>query len=330
MCENEKKYKQLYNREVKKIENRISKIFRNKIPSSLYKPSEYIMTGGGKRIRPFLVLASAKAVGSEFKNVYNAAVAVELLHNFTLVHDDIMDNADKRRNLPTLHKKYDTGTAILTGDSLTAFAYKYLLLDAGEKPHDAITFFTDGVIKVCEGQSLDADFEKRKNVTIAEYKKMISQKTAALLEMCCAIGGTIGGGSKENLKNLKSYGKNLGMAFQLQDDYLDIAGEENHFGKPIGGDLIEGKKTFLLLKALEVAKGKNKNELIKVVKNNGINKKDVLKYKLIYKDLGIFEITKKEIARYTRKALNAAKKLNNDEGKNLLICLAEDLLGRKK
>ncbi len=330
MCEDEKKYKQIYNREIKKVENRIARIFKNKIPASLYKPSEYIMTGGGKRIRPFLVLGSAKAVGGEFKDVYNAAVAVELLHNFTLVHDDIMDNADKRRNRLTLHKKYDTGTAILTGDSLTAFAYKYLLKDAGNNYLEAINFFTDGVIEVCEGQSLDADFEKRKNVTIAEYKKMISQKTAALLKMCCAIGGVLGGGSAEDLKNLKEYGKNLGMAFQLQDDYLDIAGNEKHFGKPIGGDLVEGKKTFLLLKALEIAKGQHKKDLMKIIKNSGINKKDVLKYKTIYEELGVFELTEKEIKKYTRKALSAANKLKDEEGKNLLICLAEDLLGREK
>ncbi len=330
MCNDKKKYKKFFEGEIKKIENRIGRIFKNKLPTSLYEPSAYIMSGGGKRIRPFLVLASAKAVGGEVKNVYNAAVAVELLHNFTLVHDDIMDNADKRRNRPTLHKKYDTGTAILTGDSLTAFAYKYLLSDTYAKTKEAITFFTDGVIEVCEGQSLDAEFEKRKNVTIAEYKKMIKQKTAALLKMCVLIGGLLGGGTDEDLKNLKNYGVNLGMAFQLQDDYLDIAGDEKRFGKPIGGDLVEGKKTFLLLKALEIAKGNDKKELLKVVKNNGINKKDVLKYKSIYENLGVFALTEKEIEKYTLKALNSANKLPDTEGKNLLICLAEDLLERKK
>ncbi len=330
MCTNEKEYKRIYSSEIKKVEKRISRIFQNKMPASLYKPLEYIMTGGGKRIRPFLVLASAKAVGGDFKNVYNAAVAVELLHNFTLVHDDIMDNADKRRNRPTLHKLYDTGTAILTGDSLTAFAYKYLLMDANENATQAIAFFTDGVIEVCEGQSRDAEFEKRKNVTIAEYKKMISQKTAALLEMCCLIGGTLGGGTEEDLKNLKKYARNLGMAFQLQDDLLDIAGDEKRFGKPIGGDLIEGKKTFLLLKALEIAKGRNKKELLKVVRNNGIEKKDVQKYKAIYEELGIFELTQKEIRKYIKKALASVKNLKDEKGKDLLICLAEDLLGRSK
>ena len=336
----EKKNYALYEKQLKIIEKKIAGVMRNKKPASLYEPCNYILQGGGKRLRPFLVLISAKAVGAEFKSAYNGALAVELLHNFTLVHDDIMDNADKRRSRPTLHIKYDTNTAILAGDSLAAVAYHYLLKDCIDNDKRIMEIFTTGLIEVCEGQSLDKEFETKKNVSIKEYKIMIYKKTAALIEACCAIGGEIGKGSKKEIKSLREYGKNLGMAFQINDDLLDLIGDESEFGKSVGGDLAEGKKTYLFLRAMEKAKGKDKKELQKLVQNKGLENRiqknkaklqsEIKKYRKIYNDLGVFEDTKKEVLNYTKKALKALEEIKNREAQDSLIWLANVLLKRNK
>ena len=179
------KYIKLYEAERVKINKILSLALKDRNPISLYEPGSYILNSGGKRLRPLLVLLSAKAVGGKFKDAYNAAAAVEMLHNFTLVHDDIMDNADKRRGRLTLHKKYDHNTAILAGDSLLSIAYEFLLKDCNGNAKKVISSFTQGLIEVCEGQSLDTDFEFRKNVSLLEYILMIKKKTAAMAEMCC-------------------------------------------------------------------------------------------------------------------------------------------------
>jgi len=320
----------IYKEEHKKIELRLAKLLKGKKPESLYKPCSYIINGGGKRIRPFLVLISAKAVGSDFSKVYNAALAVEILHNFTLVHDDIMDNSDKRRGRPTLHKKYDVSTAILSGDNLVALAYASLLKDCHENINSIISTFTNGIVEVCEGQSLDKDFELWKNVSISDYKLMIYKKTAALIETCCSIGAQLGNASPENLKAVSAFGKNLGMAFQIQDDLLDITANESEFGKIIGGDLVEGKKTYLFLRTLEKAKGNDKKDILKVVRNKGIERSEILKYKNIYLKLGILKDAEHEIEKYTKLALNNLSSLPNEEGKILMHWLANFLINRNK
>lgn len=323
-------FNKVYEAQLKKVESRIAGLFRIKNPVSLYDPCSYIMQSGGKRLRPILVLLSAKAVKSEYNQVYNAAAAVEILHNFTLVHDDIMDNADKRRGRPTLHKKYDLSTAILTGDNLIAIAYQTLLLDCRDNDKTVLNTFTTGVIEVCEGQSLDKEFETRNDVTLSEYLVMIKKKTAALLEMCCAIGGQLGRAGEKQINALAKYGRFLGMAFQLQDDLLDITAEEAEFGKIIGGDLVEGKKTFLFLRALEKSAGADRKQLTNVMKNKGIGKDEIGKYKDIYSRLGIVEETKKQIVLYTRKALKELDHLDDGEGKEMLYWLAKKLTGRSK
>lgn len=330
MSSNTGKYQKIYLKEIAKVDKRLSAIFKNHKPASLYEPSEYIMNSGGKRLRPFLVLLGAKAVGGKFSDVYNAALAVEILHNFTLVHDDIMDNADKRRGRETLHIKYDVNTAILTGDSLTAYSYKYLLKDCKTNVKEVLSTFTDSVIEICEGQSLDKDFETQKKVSIEDYMTMIQKKTAALAEMCCSIGAQIAGGSKEEIKNLERYGRYLGLAFQLQDDYLDVAGDETKFGKKVGGDLMEGKKTYLFLKALEKARGEDRKLLLKVIENKGIRKNQINKYRKLYEKLGVFEDTKNLINSYTKKTLNAASKVKDPQARELLIWLANELMERSK
>jgi len=320
-------YISLYETERKKINKILSVALKNRKPESLYEPGSYILNSGGKRLRPLLVVLSAKTVGGKFTNAYNAAAAVEMLHNFTLVHDDIMDNADKRRGRLTLHKKYNDNTAILTGDSLLSIAYEYLLKDCNGNSKQVINAFTHGLIEVCEGQSLDTDFEQRKNVTISEYLLMIKKKTAAMAEMCCKIGALLGGGSNPQVNALGNYGMNLGIAFQIQDDLLDISADEKKFGKTIGGDLVEGKKTFLFLEALEKSKGENRKKLLKVIERKGIRKNQVKTYKLIYEELGILNDARKKIQYYTDKALRSINLLD-EKNKNIFIWLADSLIHR--
>jgi geranylgeranyl diphosphate synthase type II len=325
------KYFSLYERERIKIDEKLAKALKNRKPSSLYEPGNYILEGSGKRLRPLLVLFSAKAVGLNFNKVYNAALAVEMLHNFTLVHDDIMDNADKRRGRLTLHKKYDINTAILVGDSLLSIAYEFLLKDAkGSRVHEIIKTFNKGLIEVCEGQSLDKEFEIKSEVTLNEYLTMITKKTAALAEMCCTIGGQLGNCSKEEIKILANFGKKIGIAFQIQDDLLDISGTTAELGKNIGGDLIEGKKTFLFIKALEKANLQQKRNLFKIVKNKGISPSEINFYKSLYEELGVLDDAKKEIIKYTKSALKGLGNLKNEDDKNLFTWLANSLIKRNK
>jgi len=327
---NEKKVKSIYRKEIALIEKKLKVLLRGREPESLYLPCTYILESGGKHLRPFLVLISAKAVGGEFNKVRNAAIAVEVLHNFTLVHDDIMDNSNKRRGKPTVHKKYDLSTAILAGDNLIAIAYENLLKDTRKFSQESISTFTEGIIDVCEGQSLDKEFENRSAVSLSEYEKMIYKKTAALAEICCSIGAQLSGGTKSQIRAVANYGKYLGMAFQIQDDLLDITAEENEFGKTIGSDLIEGKKTFLFLKALEKAKGKDKADLVRVIRQKGIDKTEIEKYKNLYIKLGVLTDAEREILKYTKLALKNLSTLPNAEGKELMSWLANNLISRKK
>lgn len=323
-----KKFRTLYNSQRKIVEQRLEEIFAKRKPRSLYEPSAFLLRSGGKRLRPLLVLLSAKAVGAKFTKAYNAAVAVELLHNFTLVHDDIMDNADKRRGRSTLHKKYDVNTAILAGDSLLSVAYEFLLKDCNGNAKNILSSFTKGLIEVCEGQSLDKEFELRNNVGINEYLEMIRKKTAAMAEMCCSIGAQIGGGTKSEVSALETYGRNIGIAFQIQDDLLDIIADETEFGKVVGGDLVEGKKTFLFIKAFERAKGEDKKILFEMILNKGIKKHQVQQYKEIYMRLGILNEAKKTIFHYTDIAVKSLKKLSKDEDRDIFKWIAYSLIER--
>ncbi len=321
-------FRKIYDKEINRLNKKFDNLFSGKKPESLYEPSAYIIGSGGKRLRPFSVLVSALAVGGKFSDVYNAAVAVELLHNFTLVHDDIMDHADKRRGKTTVHIKYNLSTAILTGDNLIAYAYKSLLKDCNNDCDKVIENFTQGIIEVCEGQSLDELYEEMPDVSIADYKKMIRKKTASLLSMCCSIGARLGGGTENEIKALEKYGMNLGMAFQIQDDYLDLFGDEKKFGKAVGGDLIEGKKTYLLLRALEKAEGNDKKKLMKLLRDKGISKSEISSYKEIFLKLNVTSDAQKEIERYTKTALKSVGFVKNEFSREFLLWFANFLLKR--
>jgi geranylgeranyl diphosphate synthase type II len=326
----QKKYIDFYNRERILIDKKLSLVVKGRKPESLYKPVNYIMESSGKRLRPLLVILSAKAVGGNPKQVYNAALAVEMLHNFTLVHDDIMDNADLRRGNLTLHKKYDLNTAILAGDSLLSVAYEYLLKDCNTNAKEALSSFTHGLVEVCEGQSLDTEFENRNFVHLDEYIEMIRKKTAALAQMCCELGGYLANGNSKDISALSNFGKYLGIAFQIQDDLLDITADKAEFGKKIGGDLIEGKKTFLFIKALEKAKGSEKKELEKIIKNKGVRPNQIEKYKALFESLGVLEDAKNKIKYYSDKAIKSINKLSNKNEIGIFHWLTDSLINRNK
>lgn len=222
-------------------------------PATLYEADEYFLGIGGKRIRPVLCLMGNELFDEIVPDAYQVATAIELFHNFTLIHDDIMDNAPLRRNMPTVHEKFNPSTALLAGDVMLVVAYDYLLKIKPEYLRKIANIFSRTAREVCEGQQLDMDFEKRGQVGMEEYIRMIELKTSVLVAASLQMGGMLGGAGERNLQHLYEFGRNLGIAFQVQDDYLDAFGDPAKFGKQVGGDIVANKKTFLLIKALESA-----------------------------------------------------------------------------
>lgn len=241
---------------------------------NLYDPISYTLDLGGKRIRPLLLLLSSKLFGCLEEQSIHQALAVEIFHNFTLVHDDIMDNAPLRRGKSSVYKKWDINTAILSGDVMFSLSMKELAKCPKEKLPSILNVFVDMTIKVCEGQQMDMDFESRSDVTLDEYLLMIDYKTAYLLAGSLQIGALMGNASNEDADNMFEYGIKLGKAFQLMDDYLDTFGNENSFGKKVGGDILEGKKTYLYIETLKSLGEKEKEEFLKVFNENSLSDED--------------------------------------------------------
>ncbi len=237
-------------------------------PKKLYDASRYILALGGKRIRPVCVLMGNELFGEIHTDAFHAATAIELFHNFSLVHDDIMDKAPLRRGMPTVHATYGESTALLCGDVMLVEAYDYLNKVQNVQLHQIIHLFNKTAKEVCEGQQLDMDFESRTSVSFAEYERMITLKTSVLLAASLQIGSIIGGAGEGNQQHLYEFGKNLGMAFQVQDDYLDAFGDPEKFGKQVGGDILSNKKTFLLIHALDVATGDEQKKLHALLQTN--------------------------------------------------------------
>lgn len=311
------------------VDEILSVLIDRKEPSTLYEPLKYILNGGGKRIRPMMVIFCCEAVGGNFKDALNASVAMELLHNFTLVHDDIMDNAETRRGKKTIHKKWNENVAILSGDHLIGLAYKYLLKTKSNKLNSIMKIFTEGITEVCEGQSYDKEFEESKDVTLDEYIMMIEKKTAKMLETSAVIGALIGEGNDEQINNIKNYAHNIGLAFQIQDDLLDIIANEKDLGKKIGGDIVEGKKTYLLLKALEVTKQKNdRDKLLSIINKKEADSDFIEEIKKIYMNNGVIDDAQKEIEKYTKLAETYLEKLKDGKSKDRLRWLSGMLMGR--
>ncbi len=296
------------------INAEILKLDWSREPKGLYEPIGYALAAGGKRLRPTLALLGAQAVGGDDKAVLPAALALEVFHNFTLLHDDVMDKASVRRGRPTVHLKWNENTAILSGDQMLIEAYKLLAqLPADKLPH-VLDLFNKMATEVCEGQQLDVDFETREDVTIADYMEMIRLKTSVLLATALQIGAYIAGAMETEQQALYYYGINLGLAFQIQDDYLDCFGDPATFGKAIGGDIREGKKTWLWIVASQKSKVESRNVA------------EVLKR---YEESGVKQAAEEEITRLTQKALDCLKVIQDSEAKAELVRLAEKLIKRK-
>ena len=292
----------------------------------------YAVNLGGKRLRPILCKLFCEMLSDQESIVepsLNPALAIELLHNFTLVHDDIMDNAKKRRGRITLHIKYDLSTAILAGDSLIAVAYKNLIKDCKNNTVPIINTFNESVIEVCEGQGFDKEFETRESVTEEEYINMIYKKTAALLQVSSKIGACCANANDEMISLAGEFGKELGIAFQIQDDYLDISSTEEVLGKNYGSDIIEGKKTYLYIKAISILKGDVKARFLDLINKKNCSKDDILEVKKIYEDNGIMTETKKEIEKRISTAMNLLQSISDKYDITDLDNFAKVMLERK-
>ena len=241
-------------------------------PETLYASCDYFLSLGGKRIRPVMCVMGNELFGEINPDIYHVATAIELFHNFTLIHDDIMDAASLRRGMQTVHAKYGTNTALLGGDVMLVRAYEYLNKINITHLQRVLTLFNKTAKEVCEGQQLDIDFETKENVSLDEYIKMIELKTSVALAASLQVGAILGGASEGNRRHLYEFGRNLGIAFQIQDDYLDAFGDPAKFGKDAGGDIRQNKKTFLLIHALESASGAQKQELLQLMKDNPVDK----------------------------------------------------------
>ncbi|MFM7894761.1 MAG: polyprenyl synthetase family protein, partial [Flavobacterium sp.] len=245
-----------------KMANHFSQIVANKEPKNLYEPIQYILSLGGKRMRPVLTLMATEVFNVDCEKAIPAATAVEVFHNFSLIHDDIMDDAPLRRGNQTVHEKWDLNTGILSGDAMLILAYQYFENYEPKIFQALAKLFSKTALEVCEGQQYDVDFETRDDVTIPEYLKMIEYKTAVLVGAAMKMGAIVAETSEENADLIYDFGLNLGIAFQLQDDYLDAFGDPETFGKQVGGDIIENKKTYLYLKAMEFANEEDKKQLL--------------------------------------------------------------------
>jgi geranylgeranyl diphosphate synthase type II len=324
---NDRQYLGIYKRYKVDIEKRF-KIFARKTPVSVYNPINYVLSIGGKRIRAILTLLACEAVGGRASTAMDSAVAIEILHNFTLVHDDIMDHAELRRGKPTVHKKWDENVAILAGDEMIAQAYHILLNTNSRRIKSILDVYTDALVQVCEGQGFDKEFETKQSVSIENYFMMISKKTGRVIAASAEMGALIGGGTDAQVTALRKYGEYLGKAFQVMDDLLDIIGSTEEFGKKIGGDIQEGKKTYLLLKAIEKSKGRERKILKSIEPGNKKNEVEIKHIKNIYFNSGAIEAAQSEVKQSTLSANRMLARLPESKAKSMLLWLSSQLLDR--
>ncbi len=298
----------------------LEQITKVREPVNLYQPISYILGLGGKRLRPVLTLMTAEIFGADFPKAMDAALAIEVFHNFSLVHDDIMDDAPLRRGKQTVHEKWDLNTGILSGDAMLIHAYQLFENYPNETFRKLAQLFSKTALEVCEGQQYDIDFELRDDVTIPEYLKMIEYKTAVLVGAAMKMGGIIAQASTSDQDHIYEFGKNLGIAFQLQDDYLDAFGDPETFGKQVGGDIIENKKTILYLLALKLGNSEQKRGLLDLYSIQPQDPKDkVNAIKNVYLSTGSAKQTKLEIQNFTQKAFEVLDLLKISETKKTLL-----------
>ena len=318
------------------INKKIEQLDWNKEPQGLYEPIAYTLASGGKRLRPTLALIAAECIanggllnGDAMEKTVPAALALEIFHNFTLLHDDVMDRAEVRRGRPTVHVKWNDNTAILSGDQMLIEAYKLLSDVPADKLPQVLKWFNEMATGICEGQQYDVDFEHMSQVTIADYMKMIELKTSVLLANAMRIGGYIAGADEAQQKALYQYGLHIGLAFQIQDDILDVYGDPKTFGKAIGGDICANKKTLLLLTALETADAESKAELLQWLLVSDRNEEKIAGVTEIYNRLGVREAAETVMEEHTAVALEQLDKLPQNAACEQLRELAEKLVTRK-
>lgn len=316
----------------KEIEEGIAGFKFKREPIGLYDPIEYSMSLGGKRLRPVMCLAACSLFTDNYRQAMPAALALEMFHNFTLLHDDVMDNADIRRNQPTVKAKYGVNTAILSGDEMLIEAYKLLALTDSPAFSLVLSTFSQTATEVCEGQQYDMEFETRTDVTLAQYLEMIRLKTAVLLAGAIKIGALIGGGNAHDIEALYDYSIDLGLAFQLQDDLLDTFGDEKTFGKAIGGDIMENKKTYLLISALENADADQKKELLRWIGDTNAQRDAKVKaVRDLYEATGARKATEAKMEALYSKAMETLREMNiSAEGKRFFADFGNMLLKRNR
>ncbi|MFC3881942.1 polyprenyl synthetase family protein [Algoriphagus namhaensis] len=316
-----------------KLEQYLSEINFGESPKELYEPLTYILSLSGKRIRPILSLLSYGMYQKDVESIMPQAAAIEVFHNFTLMHDDIMDEAPIRRGKPTVHEKWNANTGILSGDVMLVRAYDLLLHTPADKLHTVIKDFNRTAAEVCEGQQFDMNFESLSSVKESDYINMIRLKTAVLLGFALQLGATLAGASKADIDKLYDFGVNIGVGFQLKDDLLDVFADQSKFGKQVGGDIISNKKTFLLIKALELAKGEEATKLKSWITKESFDKEEkVASVTGIYNSLGIKELTEAKMNGYFELAFEglASISFQNKEFYQELKALAEMLVHREK
>ncbi len=304
------------------VDSRLRALVPAREPGRLYDPVRYVLRSGGKRLRPILLLTSSRIFGASDEEALPAALAVEVFHNFTLVHDDIMDHADERRGRPTVHVKWDESTAILCGDYLMGLSYDLLACSGGRATtRDLIRRFQQMVARLCEGQTLDQQFEARVDVSVDEYLHMVDGKTGALLQASLELGAMIGGADDAAVAAMADVGRNLGRAFQIKDDLLDLTADDERWGKIIGGDLMEGKKTYLLLSALERNSGPDRDWFLQIAKKGGLPPEEVPEARERMRRSGVLEKARSEVLRYSRLAVEATGRLRESPAVDVLTWL---------
>jgi geranylgeranyl diphosphate synthase type II len=320
------KYQELLNL----VESHIDCLFCREQPSNLYEPIKYFIEQKGKRIRPIMTIVTTGMLGGDIYKAIKPAISLEFLHNFTLVHDDIMDNSPIRRGRPTVHAKYDVSTAILSGDLLLAIAFRKIIEDvAANYCREVLLTFTDALIEVCEGQGYDIYFEQKNDITVNDYLLMIEKKTAKLIEKALVIGAYISGATKQQIENLVVVGRSVGIGFQLQDDLLDLTAENLKFGKEIGKDIQEGKKTYLILKSKELFKSTPAIDLLnKFYIENGLHNEDVHLLINYMKEFGVINATIEKIGIYFENAKNTLQKFEQNEYTQLMNYIIDMIFQR--
>lgn len=317
---------------LKEVNQYLENIGEGRTPESIYEPIKYVLSIGGKRIRPILTLMSYNLYSEDPLKALPSACAIETYHNYTLLHDDLMDNASLRRGKPTVHEKWNDNQAILSGDSMLVLAYERLAQCDVEHLPEALKLFTETALQIGEGQQLDMEFEKRDDVTVEEYIEMIRLKTSVLLACAMEMGGILANASLEERKNLYRFGELIGLAFQLQDDYLDVYGDSDVFGKEIGGDIVSNKKTYMLITALNLSTESQRKELLHWINKDVFDREEKIRaITQIYNEIGVDKLAKEKMDTYYEESKKYLDKINvSAQRKQQLIAYTAEMMTREK